>query len=66
MRPGQDPDALHAAVETGDLNQIRSLVEGGAETDARDLMGQTKPRSTCAHGWETSRRWRSCWRTAPT
>jgi len=49
MRPGQDPDALHTAVETGDLNQIRSLVEGNAETDARDLMGQNEtPAHVCA------------------
>lgn len=49
MRRGQGPDALHAAVETGDLDQIRSLVEGGAETDARDLTGQSEtPAHVCA------------------
>lgn len=49
MGPGHDPDALHAAVETGDLDQIRSLVESGAETDARDLMDQNEtPAHVCA------------------
>jgi cytohesin len=39
--PGREPDSLDSAILAGDLEMVRSLLDTGAEVDARDLRNET-------------------------